>query len=109
MSVTHTVHIVADAEDDLFDIYRYVASANSIVKAERLIQILQELCLSLEEFPDRGHIPPELESIGVLDYREVHYKPYRVIYQVIGMDVYVHCVLDGRRDLQELLQERMLR
>ncbi len=107
--MTHTVSIVAAAEDDLFGIYRYVASADSIARAERLIQILQELCLSLGEFPDRGHIPPELESIGVLDYREVHYKSYRVIYHVIGMDVYVHCVLDGRRDLQELLQERLLR
>lgn len=107
--MTHAVSIVAAAEDDLFDIYRYVASADSIARAERLIQILQELCLSLEEFPDRGHIPPELESIGVLDYREVHYESYRVIYQVIGMDVYVHCVLDGRRDLQELLLERLLR
>ncbi len=107
--MTHAVSIVAAAEDDLFDIYRHVAAADSIARAERLIQILQELCLSLEEFPDRGHIPPELESIGVLDYRELHYKPYRVIYQVIGMDVYVHCVLDGRRDLQELLQERLLR
>ena len=107
--MTYTVSIVADAEDDLFDIYRYVASADSIAKAERLIQILQELCLSLEEFPDRGHIPPELESIGVLDYLEVHYKPYRVIYQLLRNEVFVHCVLDGRRDMQTLLEQRLLR
>ncbi len=107
--MTYTVSIVADAEDDLFDIYRYVASADSIAKAERLIQILQELCLSLEEFPDRGYIPPELESIGVFDYLEVHYKPYRVIYQLLGNEVFVHCVLDGRRDMQTLLEQRLLR
>ncbi len=107
--MTYTVSIVADAEDDLFDIYRYVASADSVAKAERLIRILQELCLSLEEFPDRGPIPPELESIGVFDYLEVHYKPYRVIYQLLGNEVFVHCVLDGRRDMQTLLEQRLLR
>ena len=107
--MTYTVSIVTDAEEDLFDIYRYAASADSTVKAESLVRKLQELCVSLEELPDRGHVPPELEAIGILDYREVHHGTYRVIYQVVERDVYVHCVLDGRRDLQELLQERLLR
>ena len=105
----YTVYIVADAEDDLFDIYRHIASADSLAKAERVIHKLQELIVSLEELPDRGHLPPELEFISVPDYKEVHYKPYRVIYQIVGKDVYVHCVLDGRRDMQSLLQERLFR
>lgn len=53
--------------------------------------------------------PPELERIGVTDYREVHFKPYRLIYQIIGKKVFVHCVLDWRRDSQELLERRLLR
>ncbi len=105
----YTVYIVADAEDDLFDIYRHIAWSDSLAKADRVVNNLQELCNSLEELPDRGHVPPELEFISVPDYREVHYKPYRVIYQIVGKDVYVHCVLDGRRDMQSLLQERLLR
>lgn len=105
----YSVNIVADAEADLFEIFRYIASADSFAKAERIINKLQELCIALEEFPERGHVPPELEFVGVLDYREVHYKPYRAIYQIVGDQVYVHCILDGRRDLQSLLQERVLR
>ncbi len=105
----YTVFIVADAEDDLFDIYRHIAWSESLAKADRVVKKLQELCNSLEALPKRGHIPPELEFISVLDYREVHYKPYRVIYQIVGKEVYVHCVLDGRRDMQSLLQERLLR
>ncbi len=105
----YTVYIIADAEDDLFDIYRHIAWSDSLAKAERVIHKLQELCVSLEEFPDRGHVPPELEFIGVADYREVHYRPYRVIYQVVDNEVFVHCILDGRRDMQSLLEERLLR
>ncbi|MCH7939221.1 MAG: hypothetical protein IID13_05700 [Candidatus Marinimicrobia bacterium] len=50
-----------------------------------------------------------MEFISVPDYLEVHYKPYRVIYQIVGKGAYVHCVLDGRRDMQSLLPERLLR
>ncbi|MQY63133.1 MAG: type II toxin-antitoxin system RelE/ParE family toxin, partial [Calditrichaeota bacterium] len=70
---------------------------------------IKEVCLGLEEFPDRGHVPRELAAIDVYDYLEVHYKPFRIVYQVVGKDVFVHCVLDGRRDMQELLQRRLLR
>ena len=58
---------------------------------------------------NRGHIPPELERVGVYEYREIYFKPYRIIYQIVESDVYIHCVLDSRRDLEDLLQERLLR
>ena len=105
----YTVHLVIDAENDLLDIYRYVARHDSAEKADRLLDNLEKTISKLETLPLRGHYPPELESIGVLEFREVFFKPYRIIYQVINKDVYVHAVLDGRRDLQELLQQRMLR
>ncbi len=54
-------------------------------------------------------MPPELERVGVSRYREVHYKRYRIIYEVLGKTVYVHCVFDGRRDLQAVLERRLLR
>ncbi len=105
----YSVKFSADAEDDLFDIYRYIESFDSQTNVEEIINRLKELCHTLDELPDRGHVPPELEFVGVLDYREVHYKPYRVIYHIVENEVIVHCVLDGRRDLQSLLQERLLR
>ncbi len=70
---------------------------------------IEKACFALSEMPERGHIPPELEKIGVLDYREINVKVYRIIYQVFGSDVYLHCVLDGRRDIQAILQQRILR
>jgi toxin ParE1/3/4 len=70
---------------------------------------LEKTITNLEILPLTGHHPPELERIGVLECRKIFFKPYRIIYQIINKDVYVHSVLDGRRDLQELLQQRMLR
>ncbi len=105
----YQVFMVSDAEEDILEIYKYASRNDSIQRAENLYQKLEETCLSLTEFPNRGHIPPELERIGVFNFLEIHYKPYRIIYQIIESNVYIHCILDGRRDLQELLQQRLLR
>ena len=77
--------------------------------ANYIFQKLKETCLSLKPFPDRVHTPPELERINIFNYKETHFKPYRIIYQIIEKKIYVHCVFDGRRDLQEVLENRLFR
>ena len=105
----YSVHLTAEAEGDLLDIYHYVSLNDSPKKAEDLLAQLEGSCQQLENNPRRGHVTPELERIDVLDYREVHCHSFKIIYEIISKKVYVHCVLDGRRDLQEILQMRLLR
>jgi len=105
----YRVRIIEEAEQDLIDIHAYIARHDSPANADYVLDQLETLCLSLVELPLRGHVPPELERIGVTGYREIHFKPYRVIYEIIGQNVFVHCILDGRRDLQSLLERRLLR
>lgn len=105
----YTVHIIEDAEDDLFEIYTFVALNDSVTRAENLLNKLIEACQKLFTYPNRGHIPPELKRIDVYDYLEIHYKPYRIMYRIIKQDVYIHCILDGRRDTEDLLRTRLLR
>jgi len=105
----YRVRIVEDAENDLIDLYRYIAFHDSLESAACVPKHLESLCLQLADLPNRGHIPPELDRIGVTDYQEVHFKPYRIIYQIIGSDIFVHCVFDGRRDIPSLLERRLLR
>jgi toxin ParE1/3/4 len=105
----YRVHLIEDVEQDLIDIYTYVAASESAERANGVLDRLESLCRSLSRLAMRGHSPPELKRIGVTGYRELHYKPYRVIYEIRGPDVYVHCALDGRRDLQSLLERRLLR
>ena len=98
-----------DAGEDLFEIYRCVALNDSVAQGDRLVSALTRLCESLRSLTLRGHVPPELQSTGVSEFREVRYKPYRVFYSIEGRTVFIHCVLDGRRDMQTLLQERLIR
>lgn len=105
----HQVLVIAEAEEDIFDIYKYVLRADGRGRADDLLVKLQETYQSLVEMPRRGHSPPELKRVGVRGYREIHFKPYRIIYQIVGRKVFIHCVLDGRRSLQEVLERRLLR
>lgn len=105
----HEIYLIAEAEEDIFEIYRYVAKFDAPGKADHLFAKLQEKIDSLAQQPARGHIPPELARINVADFLEIHYKPYRIIYQILDKGVFVHGVFDGRRDLQQLLQHRLLR
>jgi toxin ParE1/3/4 len=98
-----------DAERDIEGIYRYVAEHDAVETADRLLVGLEQTCDALSEFPQRGDVPKELRTLGITEYRQVHLGPYRVIYRVMGRRVVVHCVLDGRRDMQVLLQRRLLR
>jgi toxin ParE1/3/4 len=109
MSVKHTVVILPEAKEDLVDLYWYVADHGSIMQADALLDGLEEKCESLSGNPDRGHTVPELKRIHSESFKEIHYKPYRVIFQISGEIVYVHAVLDGRRELQEILENRILR
>lgn len=105
----YKVFLIADAEKDIIEIYDYISQNDSTDKTENLLQKLEETCNSLSQSPNRGHTPPELERIGIYEYQEIHYTHYRIIYQIIESSIFIHCVLDGRRNLQELLSIRILR
>ena len=97
------------AKLDLKEIFLYVASNDNIQSANKLLDALEETCYKLEKYPDRGHIPAELRITGIKSYLEIHYKPYRIIYEIENNLVYVHSVIDGRRNIQEILSNRFLR
>jgi len=62
----------------------------------------------LATFSERGSHPRELLALGIREYRETCFKPYRVIYRIIGKRVFVYLIADGRRDMQTLLERRLL-
>ncbi len=105
----YKVLIDPQAKRDLEEIFYYVAVNDNISDAEKLLEALEKACFKLEEYPQRGHIPAELLQTGIKRYLEIHYKFYRIIYEVENKTVYIHAVLDSRRNIQDLLSERLLR
>jgi toxin ParE1/3/4 len=102
------VFLTADAVRDLEELYHYIALHDAPGKADQVLTKIEKTFSSLSESPERGAYPKELLTLGIRDYREIFFKPYRVIYRVTGDNVYVLLIVDGRRDMQALLQRRLL-
>jgi len=104
----YTVLLTDDAVRDLENIDDYISRNDSPEKADYVLDKIEKLLLKLTDLPERGVYPKELSALGMREYREVFFKPYRIIYRVLGAHVYVYVISDGRRDMQSLLSRRLL-
>ena len=94
---------------DVDAVLHHVASREG--DAEPAIRLHEKLMAEIETLtttPQRCRIVPELRRVGVEEYRELIVNPYRVCFRIRGRVVVIVGVLDGRRDLDELLVERAL-
>jgi toxin ParE1/3/4 len=104
----YRVSLTAGAERDLEAIYDYIVEFDTRAGADHVLDKLLKAAESLAGFPERGAYPRELLDLGIREYRQVFFKPYRLIYRIIGKHVYVYLIADGRRDMQSLLARRLL-
>lgn len=102
------VWLTDDAARDLDELYDFIVRHDAPRKADAVVDQIEKAFKSLAESAERGSHPEELLALGIRDFREIHFKPYRIIYRVMGKAVYVLLIADGRRDMQSLLQRRLL-
>ena len=102
------VLLTEDAEQDLEDLHAYIAKFDSPKNAHYVLERLLEVIETLATSPERGSTPKELRCIGIQEYRQLFFKPFRAIYRVLGKRVVIYVIADGRRDMQSLLSRRLL-
>ena len=103
------VQLTDHAAQDLEELCDYIDQHDAPGRADYVLEQIENALLSLSEHPQRGTYPKELLDLGIREYREIFFKPYRIIYRVMDNTVYVLLIADGRRDMQTLLQRRLLR
>lgn len=96
------------AVQDLEEIYDFLVRRDSPAAANRVLDRLAKAWQQLAGSPDRGRHPEELLALGIRDYRQLVSRPYRIIYRVIGNEVFIYLIADGRRDMRSLLARRLL-
>ena len=106
--MSFSVLLADDAVRDLEEPYDYIDHHDVPGKADYVLEQIEKVFSSLSENPRRGVYPKELVSIDIKEYREIFFKPYRIIYRIIEKNVFVLLIVDGRRNMQELLQRRLL-
>uniref|UniRef100_A0A0S4XHR0 Plasmid stabilization system protein n=1 Tax=Ralstonia solanacearum TaxID=305 RepID=A0A0S4XHR0_RALSL len=85
-----------------------IRDSDCVENANYVLDQLMEVVESLAQFPERGSYPKELAALGIKEYRQTAFKPYRVIYRVLGSQVVIYLIVDGRRDMQSVLAHRFL-
>ena len=102
------VLLTEGAEQDLEAIHDYIYEFDCMAHANEVLDALMVVVEGLSHFPQRGSYPKELVSLGIKEYRQTFFKPYRVIYRVMGSQVIIYLIADGRRDMQSVLARRLL-
>jgi toxin ParE1/3/4 len=105
--MSYNVLLTNDAAQDLDDIYEHIYLNDSPGKAEYVFKQIEKAIDNLTTFPERGSYPNELKNLGIMQYREVYFRPYRLVYQIQEETVYIMLITDGRRDMQTLLSKRL--
>jgi len=107
MSQKYDIIWAGVAENDLKEIIEYIAVDNP-ADALKAFKKIKQKASSLYTLPERGRIVPELQDQGVLLYRELIVPPWRIIYRISEMKVYVLSVLDARQNLEDILLKRLI-
>jgi len=107
MSAGYTVLWTEVAEKDLREIIAFIAG-DKVQNAVRALENIRDKASELYTFPERGRIVPELHSNGVFVYRELIISPWRLLYRITESNVYITAVLDSRRNVEEILLQRLI-
>ena len=102
------VLLTEPALSDLLAINDYYLLEVSDKIVAKIIDSLEAAVNSLADLNERDTVPKELLAIGVRKDRQLIVKPYRIVYERSPERVFVHAILDGRRDIQTVLTQRLV-
>lgn len=97
------------AQTDLHDLRHYLLRNFDAATWQSSYRKIKESIAAITQHPQLGMVPPELEQLGITQYRQVICGMNRILYEVRGDTLYVHLVCDTRRNLHDLLLRRLVR
>ncbi len=107
MGDDHRVMWSEGAIADLESIVGYIAMEDPD-SALRILDLLRARAAALESMPRRGRVVPELQRHGIGIYRELVEPPWRILFRTGQETVWILAVIDGRRNVEDLLLERLM-
>ncbi|MDI6687140.1 MAG: type II toxin-antitoxin system RelE/ParE family toxin [Desulfobacterales bacterium] len=108
MSQGYKVAWARVAENDLKEIIDYIA-IDSPANALKIFQKIKKKASGLYTMPERCRIVSELKDQGILQYRELIVPPWRIVFRISEIKIYVLSVLDSRRNIEDVLLNRLIK
>ena len=103
------VVILASAEQDLLELRDYLVKNFSTKTWRESLSKIKETIHHLQQHPLAGLIPEEIEKLNITQYRQMLSGKNRLIYELRQETIYIHMIVDDRRDMQSLLARRLIR
>ncbi|MDI6822243.1 MAG: type II toxin-antitoxin system RelE/ParE family toxin [Actinomycetota bacterium] len=104
MARKYEVKITVTAENDIKSTFDHLAHDNPQAAAKWVTEIERQID-SLELFPQRCPVIPELEELGH-PYRHLIYVDYRTVFRIEGSTVIILRVIHGARLLDLRMFEK---
>lgn len=98
---------VDSARNELLEIIDYIA-IESQISAKKVYQNIKRKADSLSAMPYNGRIIPEFKQFEINLYREVIESPWRIMYRIQDKTVAIITILDGRRDVEDILFKKII-
>ncbi len=89
---SYKVVVTKDAEADLENIHNYISEHDCPENTDYVLDELLAVADNLTNFPMKGTIPYELQTLGIHKFRQI----------------IIYVITDGRRDMKALLSRRLL-
>jgi plasmid stabilization system protein ParE len=96
--------LAPEAATDLVQIWRYIKKQSSIDMADRIESVILERIRFLSENPDAGHWRRNLTNQSVKFFPVYSYL---IIYRSGTKPLQVVSILHGRRDVEQILRDRL--
>ena len=107
MAIKYNIKWASPASDDLDEIIEYISKTNlkySIKVMEKIYGQVSKLDIN----PERCRIVSELEKYGYLRYRQLIVDYWKIIFKIEKNVVYIMIVIDGRRNLEDIILKKIL-
>ena len=102
------IRFISAAWRDIEEICAWISENDSPDKSDYVLDRLFETAAKLSDMSRRGSRPSELPPGTEAEFRQIFFKPYRIIYRVTPGEITIYAIVDGRRNLQSLLLRRLL-
>lgn len=105
----YQVHLLESAKHDLIEIRSYIIKNFSIAIWKKTYSKIKNALRNLTTIPFSGAIPEEIDKLNIFQYRQIVSEKNRIIYEIRQQNIYIHIIVDARKDMCSLLTKRLLR
>jgi toxin ParE1/3/4 len=97
-----------DAGDELAEIISYIKYNTGKMTAEKIYNKIINKVNQISENPEGRRIAPLLREFGINYVHQLNINPWIIFYKVEDKKMEIISIIDGRRNLEEILYRKML-